>query len=340
MQLFKPKYNCFCVTGAITFMLMFNWSAQARVDTKTLPIKSTSHSSSNSSKTPKPASQPKDRRTDVTGLHKDSTQVATLQLYGKVETLRADPLLSALLKSAPSSDSPYSVQNIEAEKAAQSNLDVAENLAASLIRQDKFDAEHLAGMERDCIVLGPKSHQNIVDLSQGNALFAPAKNIVVLTDLGEISIAAGSIVCVLKPEPGMVSVYDLHDQGEKRVAIKTADESLTLAPGKQIILSNKTKEELEFEKITPAHRIAYRNLEHRVLPSGTKVYASEFSIPSAILYLKPLRQVLLSDNKEDRKLADHLLKNFVILEDVLGNDSEPYKMPRPQGLTRISANVK
>lgn len=281
-----------------------------------------------------------DRRSDSTGLHKASIGVTTLHIYTKADQLRTDALFRELLRlqSAVSADSPFSAAGNENERAGDSNIDLAENLAVSVIRKHNFDNEELADLDKECIVLGPHSHQNIFDLTKGNALFEPRKNIVVTTDLGEISIGAGSIVCILKPEPGVISIYDLHDDGGKRVSVKIGSEILTLSPGKQVTLSNQTKQELAFEKITPGRRIAYRKLQQRDLESGTKVYSSEFSIPSAMLHIRPLQRMLLSDNKDDRKIADQLIKNFVILDDLF-NESEPYKMPIRPELTKISERL-
>ncbi len=281
-----------------------------------------------------------DRRTDATGLHKSSIPIATLHVYTKTDEMRNDGMLRELFKlqSAVSADNPFSAAGIENERAGDINLAIAENLAASVIRKHSFDTEELDDLDKEYIVLGPNSHQNFFDLTSGNALFEPKKNIIVSTNLGEISIGAGSIVCILKPEPGVVSIYDLHDASGKNVCIKIGTEILTLSPGKQITLSNQTKEELEFEKITPARRIAYRKLQQSSLQSGTKVYSSEFSIPSAMLHIKPLQMMLLSDNKDDRKIADELIKDFVILDD-LSAGSEQYKMPTKPEFTKISTKL-
>jgi hypothetical protein len=335
------KYTFYAIALAIVF---FTCSLAVQADSKSVRVtpaakadsKSTSKSDNSSTDTGS-----RDRRTDSTGLHKASVGVATLGIYNKVDQLRMDPFTAALInKSAVGADSPFGTQDFASERAGLANIDIAENFAASLIRADRFNLEQLSGIDQDGIVIGSNCHDNVIDLSKGNAIFAPHKDILVLTDLAEISIKAGSLVCVFKPEPGVVAVYDLHDSGSKKITIKTKDEILSLLPGKEIILSNRSKAEAEFEKINPAHKIAYRKLEQRDLPSGTKVYSTEFSIPSAFLYVKPLREILLSDNKEDRKIADHLLKNFVILEDVFGNEAEPYKMPRPLEMNRISSNVQ
>jgi hypothetical protein len=95
--------------------------------------------------------------------------------------------------------------------------------------------------------------------------------------VGEIRISANSIVAVLKPTDGLVSIYDLEDTGGKSVSVKTGKDLLILSPGKHLVL---TKEAKDFDKINPAHRIAYRKLEHSTLRSGIHSYSTEFSMSS------------------------------------------------------------
>ncbi len=255
-------------------------------------------------------------------IHRTSIGITTLHLYSKVSDLKSDSLIRHLLKSAASADSPDS--NPDSEKtAAMLNLDVNETLAANLFRQNNFDLDQLEDIDKDNFVLGNLTRGNVMHISKGNALFVPKKDIIVLADLAEIHIGAGSMVGVLRPRPDVVSIYDLEDSGSKKVSIKVGNESFALAPGKNLIIS---KEADEFEKINPAHRIAYRKLESKKLQCGFYAYTTEFSISSAVLHVKPLQNILLSNAPEDRKIANRLLKNYVILEDVFsGNES--FKMP-------------
>jgi hypothetical protein len=255
--------------------------------------------------------------------HRASTAVATLRVYTKVSDLKSDSLIRNLLKSAVSADSPDNNPDANSRTAAALNLDVNETMAANLFRQDKFDLDQLEDMDKANIILGNLTHDNMIHLAKGNALFAPKKDIIVITELAKIHIGAGSMVGVLRPNPDTISVYDFEDGGSKKVTITVGNESLPLAPGKNLILS---KEADEFEKINPAHRIAYRKLETKKLKSGFYVYTTEFSISSAVLHVKPLQNILLSSDPADRKIADRLLKNYVILEDVFSSN-EPYRMP-------------
>lgn len=301
------------LTNAILMLLAQNLLCQASfADTKSM----TTVSTKSSPKPPKP--EPR-----IHAIHRSSITIATLRGYTKVSDLKNDSLIRRLLRDAFGADSPDSNPDAEERTAANLNLDVNETLTASLIRENKFDLEQMEDFEKENIILGNLTRDNIFHLSKGNALFIPRKDIIVMTDLAEVHIGADSIVGVLKPNVGVVSIYDLEDAGNKKVSVKVGSETIKLSPGKHLILSKGAD---EFEKINPAHRIAFRRLETKTLPSGIHAYTTEFSISSAVLHMKPLQNILLSNNPEDRKIAARLIKNFVILEDVYG-DNEPYKMP-------------
>ena len=291
-----------------------------------LPSSAASTSSMSAKTTIKPATapaKPVDTHKDTRAPHRASTAVATLHVYTKVSDLKGDNLVRQLLKSAVGADSPDNNPDVDTKSAARLNLNINETLAANLFRQNTFDIDQIEDIDKETFVLGNLTGDNRIHISKGNALFAPKKDIVALTDLAEIHIGGGSLVGILRPSPDVVSIYDLEDTGNKKVTIKVNDESLTLSPGKSLIIS---KEVREFEKINPAHHIAYRKVEAKKFKSGLHAYTTEFSISSAILHVKPLQNILLSNNPEDRKIADRLLKNYVILEDVFSNN-EPFQMP-------------
>lgn len=269
------------------------------------------------------------------GIHHASTTVATLRVYTKASDLKTDNIIRHELKSAFSADNPDSNPDVENEAAAL-NLNINETMIANLFRQEKFDLDQLDDMDKGNVLLGNLTRDNIVHLAKGNALFQPPKDITVITDIANIKIAGGSLVGVLRPNDDTVAVYDLEDPGANKVKVQFGKESLSLIPGKSVVVS---KQPGDFEKITPARRIAYRSLASGKTESGLYVHTSDFSISSAILHMKPLQNILLSEEPEDKKIASRLLKNFVILQDVC-TASEPYKMPVKHGGSplRISSN--
>jgi hypothetical protein len=252
--------------------------------------------------------QQRDRRHDVSGLHQTEARV----IFRKVT------------QSAPGSDSPQDTPDIGDSNRVNDNTDIAETVAASLIRQHEFS--QLEDIDTSYVTVGPQSQKNVFHLTSGNALFVPKKDILVLTDEGQIHINGGSVVLIMRPAPGIISVYDLHDSGGKSIIVNTKGETLKLSPGHQVILTDQPS---EFAKINPCHSIGYRKAEQKNLRSGFRAHSAEFSIASALVSVKPLKNMLLSNNKDDRKLAYQLLKDAVILFDVY-KDDQPYQTSKSE----------
>ncbi len=218
---------------------------------------------------------------------------------------------------------------LSSARLSAANAGTEETIPASLIKEDSFDANQLDSIDLTHVIPGPLSQENLFHLSSGNALFTPKKDIAVLTALGKVNIGAGSIVCILKPEPGAISIYNLHAGNNNKVNIEIGQKSFALAPGMQATICYQV---CEFGNINPAKRIAYRNLRERDLPAGIRLYSAEFSIPSAMSHIRPLQILLASNSKEDIKLADQLVKDSIVLDD-LYNTAEPYSVaadPQPE----------
>ena len=222
---------------------------------------------------------------------------------------------------------------------AQKTPAKGEGIAVSVIKQDNFDAEKLIAIDLSHVGCGPLSQENIFHLTCGNALFNPKKDIVVLTALAKISVASGSAVCVLKPEAGVISVYNLHSGNGKKVSVEIGGQAFVLSPGVHVTICY---EGSDFATINPARRIAYRNLHAKDLPHGIRLYSTEFSIPSAIAHITPLQTMLSSNNKDEQKLAEQLLKNSVILDYVCDSD-QPYTVaaePQPRQLSAANTYIE
>jgi hypothetical protein len=216
--------------------------------------------------------------------------------------------------------------------AAKKTPAKGEALAVSIIKQDNFDADKIAAVDLSHVGCGPLSQENTFHLTCGSALFNPKKDIVVLTALAKISIGSGSAVCVLKPEPGVISVYNLHSGGDKKVVIEVNGQPVILPAGMHATVCY---EGSEFSAVNPARQIAYRNLKTITLPNGICMYSTEFSIPSAIAHITCLQSMLSSKNKDEQKLADQLLKNSVILEYICNSD-EPFAVTDAPTLKQLS----
>jgi len=218
------------------------------------------------------------------------------------------------------------------------NTGSEEVIATSLIREDNFESDKLESIDLRHVGCGSLSQENTFHLTHGNALFTPKKDIVVLTAFGKIHIGSGSVVCILKPEAGVVSIYNLHSGNGKKVSLEIGQQSFALFPSVQATLCYQI---CDFASINPAKRIAYRNLKAKDLSSGMRLYSAEFSIPSAIEHIGTLRNMFSSNNKEDQKIADQIIKDYVIFEQLCdaGESYAVAKEPeRPDAIpTRMAA---
>src|SRR5581483_4365142 len=97
--------------------------------------------------------------------------------------------------------------------------------------------------------------------------------------------------------PGVgVSVYDMHDNHRGDVYIDLPNGKFVLNPGKHVSVAN--PEIAEFESINPFEAVSHR----AVTTSKGKafnIYASEFSIPSALRSLSMLGALVQSNNPND-----------------------------------------
>ena len=319
------RYSYCGALAAVILQICFGVYAFAQK--QTIQIVANTHTSSPT--TQRDTSTVHDRSHDVTGLHQTSTITVTVRVPTSLDSAR---LILHRLRSALGSDSPDDRPDMQDELAATSNIDIAETIAASLIQETKFDNEDLKKIDRSNIIIGNQSRQNKLHLTSGNALFTPNRDITVLTEIGEIDIARGSTVFIMKSASGLVSVYDLHDTGNSKVVIRAGNNRLKLSPGMQITLCNSLD---QFKQANLGYLIPHRKLQREVLSAGLNVYSGGFSIQCAIVRIQPLRNRLLSADKSNYKETNRLLKDFVILRD-LSQGSPPFEIPNKVTPTKIS----
>jgi hypothetical protein len=171
------------------------------------------------------------------------------------------------------------------------------------------------------VITGSGTSNNYFNLDVGNVVFRPTNDIVVGTHEGNVSIASGSIVFVMETGHD-VAVYNLHDTKSGGVKISMGGKQVTVHPGTSVVLTRQDK--ADFSKVNPGVRIGHRNPVPVSMGEGVKAYYSEFSITSALYTVAPLKQMLASKSPADRKAAEHMLKNAVILSE-LSKSTSPFK---------------
>ncbi len=162
---------------------------------------------------------------------------------------------------------------------------------------------------------------NFFNLDTGNMVFNPQSNITVGTHDGNVFIDGGSIAFVMETGHD-VAVYDLHDTHHGAVRVAAGNQTIILHPGQQVVLTRNST--ADFEKINPGGKISYRHSRSQDVGGGIKAFLADFSVPTALSNVAPLKQMLSSTNPSDRKIAHQLLKNAVILSETTAANG-PYR---------------
>jgi hypothetical protein len=185
--------------------------------------------------------------------------------------------------------------------------------------KDEFADDEKARLNQEHVLIGSNTQKNFFNLDKGNVVFNPSKDIVVQTHEGQVYIAADSSVFVMENGHDVV-FYNLHDGKRNAVTIISAKKKLTLEPGRMLVLSR--QDTRDFEKITAGfHGIGYRNIKEVDLDSSIRAFYGDFSIPSALTLVVPLKKMFASSDAADRTAVDRILKTSVILSNFVPTNS-------------------
>src|SRR5262249_2465148 len=147
-------------------------------------------------------------------------------------------------------------------------------------------------------------------LRTGSMLFAPSVNTVVDTPFGRISIDTGSLVLVIVNSRAL-TIYDLHDSQRNAVVVSVANRTLALSPGRHATVTSGDVK--AFEEVNPAEAFGYRNMTSKQLCAGLNLFASEFSITTAMRMVRPLRHLAASRHPHAAQLTSRIMKTAAIL---------------------------
>jgi hypothetical protein len=138
-----------------------------------------------------------------------------------------------------------------------------------------------------------------------------SENTVLKTQLGIIDCKAGARVFIVERKDSE-AICTLDSGNLSDVKVKIGDQfARRIPPGREILLSKDFVNPIEDTALT--HQIGVRALREVARLQGTRIAEQDFSVPSAILALPPLREKLESKNPADKKMVDSLLNNAVIL---------------------------
>lgn len=208
---------------------------------------------------------------------------------------------------------------VSANGTADSDLFGTSNVEAA------FSSDKDFGFTANTSTIGD-AHK-VVDLDKGSVLFAPFVDTVVKTPFGDVEIAAKSVALVFSSAHG-TAVYNLDDQHRDAVHVKAGEQRMHIAPGRHLTIT--TAGVKDFGQVNAVESIAYRNIKEQVLENGMKVFSAEYSIPSAIASIKPLKSLCNSQHPEARKLSNHLMKTVASMLQLNRNGERYQQVFRPR----------
>jgi hypothetical protein len=153
-------------------------------------------------------------------------------------------------------------------------------------------------------------HNDLVTLDKGSALFVPSKDTTVVTPKGSVKLAANS-VAFISVDGNQLSVYDINDHHKASVVVSTGGRDLTLSPGRHLVVTGNSAK--SFGDVNPIESIMHRSVVQHQIGGGKTAFVSEFSIPSAVAVVKPLKAIMSSKEAAARKVADRVLKTSAVV---------------------------
>lgn len=169
-------------------------------------------------------------------------------------------------------------------------------------------------LAKDGVFIGTDSKSNYIDLANGNILLNPEKDITVGTHAGNIYVGAEATVFIIECGNDVV-LYDLFQTKPKQVAVIVGIHKLVMHPGRMLVITRQNTD--DFEKIAlNCHSIAYSNAQPLNLHSqkdAITAFVANFSIPSALITIQPLKQLIASNNQQDKITLERLVRSSIIL---------------------------
>lgn len=209
------------------------------------------------------------------------------------------------------------------------HLAAARETEAAICSDWKFGADvndkHFASLKR-------VQHSERVSIENGNVLFVPITDTVVETPQGKVSIAAKSVVLVSSSSAGL-AVYDFEDQHKGSVSVESNGHSVVLSPGRHVMVT--PHHTAEFAQINAIETVAHRNIGS-TMKNGFRSHVSEFSIPSALDSVKPLRVMVQSNHPEAKKVAARMMKTTAVVLQLGGGSGnyQHYFKPRMSAMAK------
>ncbi len=235
------------------------------------------------------------------------------QVHGAGKNLKKG--MDASVGAEDLSDSDDSVEeNSENSTVAAAKMQATPNILRT--RMDNYLGWHLddTSFSRD------HNGRFCLGTNKGEALISAEEHTSIQLGLVHIEVSPGSVVLVCHTN-GFSQIINLYDTKRDAVRLKVGPNQMHLRPGHECIVAESESALVDCKKRDGSLR-RFSNLA--VLPgSNALVGVCEISIPSLLKCHPILSKLFKSKEKDERRLADKLLKMSVCLA-FMGVSFEPY----------------
>ena len=183
-----------------------------------------------------------------------------------------------------------------------------------VLYEHTFGSDKINWLASKGVTIGNSNHDNYIDLEQGNILLSPKDDIVVGTSFGSIYVGAGATVFIMASNDDVV-IYDLLQTKQNQVIVVVGQHKLMMKPGGMLALACQNTNTFEILE-RDFKRVAYHSLKvldvdlsHEKLTA----FVAKFSIASALVTIQPLKQLIASDDKQDKLILERLVRGAVLL---------------------------
>jgi len=167
-----------------------------------------------------------------------------------------------------------------------------------------------------------------LELSRGNVLFAPKAHAVSIdTKYGVVKIAPHALVLAMHVNGGL-AIYNIDDRHSNSVSLDHQGHRFAVAPGQHLFITDRDAN--EFCDVNASEHILYSGVRKSKLSSNHNVFTAQFLIPSAVAAVKPLRDLVSSDDADSVAKTKRLIKTTAVLMHLQGGLSgyQPHLKPR------------
>jgi hypothetical protein len=176
----------------------------------------------------------------------------------------------------------------------------------------------------------------VKELPHGARLLSADQDTLFETSMGQVFVAKGALALIVCDQ-GTLSVYNLDDTRSGAVVLTAGSEKITLAPGRHATVTS--GEARDFDLVNPIRTLGYRGLSSRKLENSRAkgsliLHSSEFSLPSAIATVAPLKSLISSSDRAQSKVGRHLLKTAAIMQ-TISTQNVPYQLMAPPQTTAM-----